>query len=77
MPRYYTHLENSFGSMPDQTGAIFETDDAAVAEAARTAGELVKEDFVAGRLAVPIVLTIEQEDRVRVAQLRVSISLDR
>jgi hypothetical protein len=77
MPRYYTHLENSFGSLPDRTGAIFETDDAAVAEAARTAGELVKEDVVAGRLAVPIVLTIEQEDRVRVAQLRVSISLDR
>lgn len=77
MPHLYLHLENHNGLQRDLEGHNYETIDAAVAEAGRTAGSVLAEDIASGRTPVGIRVMIEDADGTRIATLQSSTNIDR
>ena len=71
MPLFYTHLENSHGLQPDETGRDFPDDQHAVRDAAHTAGAILSDELAAESEAVSIRLMVERADGTMVAAINV------
>ena len=76
MPRLYTHVDNHLGLQRDENGQEFISEEAAIAEAGRTAGSVLAEDVAAGRTPSSILITVEREDGATVASISVKMVLE-
>lgn len=77
MPRLFTHLENRTGSQQDSDGQEFAGIDAALRDAARTAGGMLTEDLTHGHSPVHIGLVIEDASGRRLATIVVDAWIER
>ncbi|KQR83321.1 DUF6894 family protein [Sphingomonas sp. Leaf343] len=77
MPHLFLNLENHNGLQPDTEGRDFDTVDAAIAEAGRTAGQVLAEDIAAGRTPVRIRVLIDDAAGQRQATLESFIEVKR
>lgn len=76
MPRFFIHIRNGHGDQPDRTGNEFVDGRMAVAEAAKMAGELMRDDVhdALGDYAVRVTVTSSDEQVVGIIEMTLALS---
>lgn len=77
MPRFYMHLANDQGITMDEDGREFDSPNAAVQEASRSAGDILADELLGGSTSVSLKLYLEDAAKHRVATISVHGSLVR
>lgn len=73
--RYFLDIENAV-SQPDEHGVIFGDDRLALAQAAATAGEILRDDITAAGGCLKIRVVVDDENRRRVGVVEATLSRD-
>lgn len=77
MPRLFMHLQNGNGVHRDERGEDYPSEDAALAQAARSAGSMLSDDLIAGHPSAKLELLIERDNGSPVARIEVSAIVSR
>lgn len=73
--RYYLHIHNAV-SQPDDAGSDFADERLALAQAALTAGEILRAEITTVTTPHPVTVVVEDEGRRRVGTITATLSLD-
>ena len=74
--RYFIHIENGDGLVPDELGQEFPNFDFARKHALRAAAEIIADEIKGGCQVVHITLHIDDADRQRIVSLPVTASIE-
>lgn len=76
MPRFYIHIHNGLGDQPDRTGIDCVDARAAVAEAAKMAGELMRDEIHDSLADAVLRVAIEDEAGSAIGTIDLALSLN-
>lgn len=77
MPRFYMHLHTGAGDDADEIGQEFSSASLAIAQAAETAGEIMRDEAADPLDNRELRIDVEDEGRARIAQVDMRLTISR
>lgn len=75
MARYFLHIHSGDGFQPDEVGQDYATADLAVAEAAATAGEIIRDEVTRALEDRQLNIVVEDEAKTKLAEVELKVRI--